>query len=141
MKRGFLLFLLIILFALLQSKMILWSGYSPDLLLMSLIALSGIIPIINLLILTLCGFLIVAGPVLSSELITILVIVSFSHFLRLFVLGNSPLLSPLLASAGVSLFYLGTVGLVFFTAPLFLFEIIILSVLVSICVYGLLVYI
>lgn len=141
MRRGFLLFLFTILLAFLQLKMVLWSGYVPDLLLMGLIALSGLIPIINLLIFAICGFFIVAGPIISIELVTILVIVSFSHFLRLFVLGHSPLLSPLLASAGVSLFYLGTVGLVFFTAPLFLLEIVILSALVSICVHGLLVYI
>ncbi len=141
MKKGFILLFLTILLALLQLKMVLWSGYAPDLLLMGLIALSGGIPIINLLILTLCGFLVVAGPVISVELITILVIVSFSHFLRLFVLGHSPLLSPLLASLGVSLFYLGTVGIAFFTAPLFLFEILVMSLLVSICVHGFLVYI
>jgi len=128
-KKEITISLIIILFALIEAKTRLWSGYAPNLLLLGLICLTGSVTILELLFYTLIGFLFLAGPVISQELLVIIVIVSFFHFLRLFVFGPSTLLTPFFSAAAILLFYLETIGFAVFMSPLFLLEICLVSVL------------
>lgn len=125
------LFLGILFLAFLELKLRLFSGYAPDLFFMGILSLAGFSSLLFLIFLTLIGFFIVAGPMISSQLIAMLVVISFVHFLRLSVFGRSALLTPAFVFIGVSAFYLITVGLVFFTSPLFLIELLVASLVIS----------
>ncbi|MEK7094272.1 MAG: hypothetical protein AAB903_02965 [Patescibacteria group bacterium] len=129
MKKEITLSLFIIVLALIEAKARLWSGYAPNLLLVGLVGLSGSIGIIELLFYTLLGFLFLAGPIVSEEILVVVVIVAFVHFLRLFVFGPSPLLTPLFSVAAIFVFYLETVGFTFISNPLFIFEMCLVSVI------------
>ncbi|MEK7188127.1 MAG: hypothetical protein AAB691_04765 [Patescibacteria group bacterium] len=130
-RKEITLSLFIILLAVLESKTRLWSGNTPNLLIPGLIGLGAVIPGLELIFYTLLGFLFLAGPVASQELLVALVIIVFAHFLRLFVFGPSPVLAPVFSALGIIIFYLETVGSIFLFQPLFLFEIILMSCLIS----------
>jgi hypothetical protein len=131
MKKGLLLTLFTILVAVVETKARLWSGYAPNLLLSGLIGLTGALSLTELLFYIFLGFLSLSGPVFSQELLVAIVVVGFIHFLRLFVFGQSILLVPLFSIVGILIFYLETIGFEVFTAPLFIFEICLVSLFMS----------